>query len=183
MVDHNRPLTLTPTSFIVLGLLERGGEGTPYDLKAMVAASVGNFWSVPHSALYAEPERLAGAGYLDERRERGGRRRRLYSLTDRGRRALEEWRERSTADLPELRALALLKVFFGADPSAVAAAQRDAHRAKLAHYEALAAGDDGSGPRGPWLTLEAGIGHEREWVEYWERLAGARPKGGRRARG
>ena len=183
MMDHTTPLTLTPTSFIVLGLLERCGEGTPYDLKAMVAASVGNFWSVPHSALYAEPERLARAGYLDERRERGGRRRRLYSLADRGRRALDEWRERSTADLPELRDLALLKVFFGADPPTVAAAQLDAHRAKLAHYEALAAADDGSDPRGPWLTLEAGIRHEREWVEYWERLAATRGSAGPRARG
>ncbi len=179
-MDHLiTPPTLTPTSFIVLGLLERRGEGTPYDLKAMVAASVGNFWSVPHSALYAEPERLAKAGYLDERRERGGRRRRVYSLADRGRRALDEWRERSTPELPELRDLALLKVFFGADPSAIAVAQLDAHRAKLAHYERLAAGDHGGDPRGPWLTLEAGIGHEREWVEYWERLV----RNGRRARG
>ena len=142
----------------------------------MVAASVGNFWSVPHSALYAEPERLARAGYLTERRENGGRRRRTYSLTDRGRRALGEWREEPTGDLPELRDPALLKVFFGAAPAAVAAAQLEAHRAKLAGYEALAAAG-GSGPRGPRLTLEAGIRHEREWIDYWGRLAGERPEG------
>ncbi len=165
-------LSLTPTSVIVLGLLERAGEATPYDLKAMVAASVGNFWSVPHSAVYAEAQRLAKAGYLQERREPGGRRRRIYALTSDGLQALEQWRAEPTAALPELRDLALLKVFFGADPARVASAQLAAHRAKLAHYEALRAADDGQGPRGPSLTLDAGIGHEREWIDYWQRLAG-----------
>ena len=85
-------LRLTPTSYIVLGLLERAGSATPYELKQRVARSVGNFWSLQHAQLYTEPERLAGAGYLTERRERGGRRRRHYSLTAAGRWALAEWR-------------------------------------------------------------------------------------------
>jgi PadR family transcriptional regulator AphA len=76
-----------PTAVIVLGLLEFG-EATPYDLKVRVAGSIGNFWSVPHSALYAEPERLAKAGLVEERREEGGRRRRVFSITAAGRRAL-----------------------------------------------------------------------------------------------
>ncbi len=41
--------------------------------------------------------------------------------------------------------------------------------------EALRAADDGRGPRGPALTLAAGIGHEREWIEYWSRLAAGEP--------
>jgi hypothetical protein len=72
-VDRTRstssPLSLTPTSYIVLGLIEMQGEGTPYDLKTWVTQSVGNFWSVPHSAIYAETVRLTGAGLLIERRE------------------------------------------------------------------------------------------------------------------
>ncbi|CAA9496763.1 MAG: hypothetical protein AVDCRST_MAG17-1035, partial [uncultured Solirubrobacterales bacterium] len=60
---------LTATSYIVLGLLERAGEATPYELKQAIARSVGNFWSVPHSQLYSEPERLSKAGLLAERRE------------------------------------------------------------------------------------------------------------------
>lgn len=178
MMDLSTTINLTPTSYIVLGLLERRDEATSYDLKAMVTTSVGNFWSVPHSALYAEPQRLADAGYLAERREGRGRRRRLYSLTDRGRRALARWREEPAAELPELRDPALLKLFFGADATEVAAARIDAHRDKLAAYEALKATDDGRGPRGPWLALEAGIRHEREWVRYWRELAGGgRPAG------
>ena len=165
-------MDLTPTSYIVLGLIEQAGEATSYDLKQLVAASVGNFWSVPHSQLYAEPKRLAGAGYLSERSEPGGRRRRLLSLTERGRDALEAWREEPTADLPELRDPGLLKLFFGGEQLALAVVRRDAHRAKLAEYEARRQADTGEGPRGPWLALEAGIAHEREWVRFWSSLAG-----------
>ena len=164
-------MQLTPTSFIVLGLIERAGEATPYDLKQRVADTVGNFWSVPHSQLYAEPERLANAGYLVERRERGGRRRRLYSLTDRGREALEAWRSEPTAGLPELRDPGLLKLFFGADERTLATVRRDAHQAKLDAYEAQRGLDSGEGLRGPWRALEAGIAHEREWVRFWSEIA------------
>jgi PadR family transcriptional regulator, regulatory protein AphA len=68
-------IRLTPASYIVLGLLNQAGEATPYDLKRMVAASIGNFWSLQHAQLYTEPERLAAAGLLTEKREEGGRRR------------------------------------------------------------------------------------------------------------
>lgn len=164
---------LTSTSYIVLGLVEWIGEATPYDLKQRVAESVGNFWTVPHSQLYAEPERLAASGYLSERREQGGRRRRLFSLTDRGREALAVWRSQPADDpLPELRDSGLLRLFFGADPQAIARTRLDAHREKLRNYEERLAGDSGAEPRGPWLALEAGIAHEREWVRFWGELAG-----------
>ena len=58
---------------------------TPYALKQMVARSVGYFWTLQHAQLYTEPERLAGAGYVTEERERGGRRRKLYTITAAGR--------------------------------------------------------------------------------------------------
>ncbi|HTZ63099.1 MAG TPA: PadR family transcriptional regulator, partial [Solirubrobacteraceae bacterium] len=70
-------IELTPTSHIVLGLLSLSGQATPYDLKQMVSASVGHFWSLPHSQLYAEPARLARAGYVTEQQEPDGRRRKL----------------------------------------------------------------------------------------------------------
>src|SRR3712207_2096347 len=116
-------IALTPTSYIVLGLLERTGPATPYDLKR-AALTIADVWSVPHTQVYAEPARLAGAGLLDEEREDGGRRRRIYTLTDAGRRALEEWRATPTADLTELRDPGLLKLCFGADPRPLAEAQR-----------------------------------------------------------
>ena len=130
---------------------------------------MGNFWSLQHAQLYSEPERLAGVGYLKERREQGGRRRRHYSITPKGSEALTEWRRSPAERLYELRDLGLLKVFFGADPGAVAEVQVEAHRRKLAEYEALQRFDVGDEPRGPWITLEAGIGHERETIRFWDR--------------
>ncbi len=165
-------MQLTPTSFIVLGLIERTGEATPYDLKQVVGRTVGNFWSVPHSQLYSEPARLAELGLLEERREQEGRRRRLFSLNERGREALSAWRLATPEDpLPELRDPGLLRVFFGAEPQALAEARLQRHRAKLREYEDLLAHDPGDGPRGPWLALAAGVRHEREWVRFWSALA------------
>jgi PadR family transcriptional regulator, regulatory protein AphA len=163
-------IRLTPTSYIVLGLLERSGEATPYQLKSMLAASVGNFWSLQHAQLYSEPERLAQAGYLQETRESGGRRRKRYRLTAPGREALRSWVSDPSRELPELRDVALLKLFFGADPRPLAAAQLEAHRAKLREYEQLEQRLRAHAPPGPLATLAAGIAHEREWVRYWDSL-------------
>jgi DNA-binding PadR family transcriptional regulator len=136
----------------------------------MVAASVGNFWSLQHAQLYTEPERLAAAGLVTRQRERGGRRRKYYALTEAGREALRAWVMQPTDELTELRDAGLLRLFFGADPRALASARLQAHRAKLAEYEELHAQASGMEPSGPLLALEAGIGHEREWVRFWTGL-------------
>lgn len=159
---------LSPTSYIVLALIEGAEEATPYDLKQAVATTLGNFWSVPHAQIYAEPERLAQEGYLSERREQSGRRRRHYKLTARGKQALGEWLAEPTGEMAELRDPGLLKLFFGGDPKALAAAQLSTHRRRLSEFERLAEEIAGQIPAGALLTLRAGIGHEREWVRFWE---------------
>src|SRR5450759_293587 len=82
------PGRLTSTSYLVLGLIEREGPSTPYELKRHVAATIGHFWSFPHALLYNEPARLVELGLLTAEREADGRRRRLFTLTDRGRAAI-----------------------------------------------------------------------------------------------
>jgi PadR family transcriptional regulator AphA len=159
---------LTPTSYIVLGLVAWAGEATPYRLKQMVAGSVGNFWSLQHAQLYTEPERLTKAGYLTEERERGGRRRKLYKITPKGRGALDAWRAEPTDAIPELRAPAILKLFFGADPGELAPLQIEAHRRKLAEYEEIRDAMPADVARGPRLALEAGIASVRQQIEWWE---------------
>lgn len=172
-------IRLSATSYIVLGLIDAAGEATPYDLKRAVATTLGNFWSVPHAQVYAEPERLAAGGYLSERRERDGRRRRYYRLTPRGKEMLAEWLEEPTGEMAQLRDPGLLKLFFGGDPMSLAAAQLALHEDKLAEYEELAAQIAGHVPDGLLLALQAGIGHEREWVRFWSALArGERPEKG-----
>jgi PadR family transcriptional regulator AphA len=176
-------IRLTPTSYIVLGLLEMAGESTPYGLKQLVAGSVGHFWTLQHAQLYTEPERLAAGGYVTEKRERSGRRRRLYSLTDSGRAALEAWRQDPATDRAELREPSLLKLFFGADAERLAAAQIPAHSAKLAEYEAIRDRMPADVDEGPRQALDMGIRYEGEMLRFWEELAegdraGPRPAAG-----
>lgn len=162
---------LTPTSYIVLGMLDEE-PGTPYDLKGRVAVGLGNFWSVQHAQLYSETARLAEEGLLAEEREEDGRRRKTYSITKAGKKALSAWLEEvAVNELPEVRDPGLLKIYLGADPKAVAAAQAAAHTARLKEWEnlrqALSSFDV---PEGPGITLDAGISWERAVTKFWTSL-------------
>ena len=161
---------LTNTSYIVLGLLELFGQATPYELKARMAGSVGDFWSVQHAQLYSEPERLAADGLVTEEREETGRRRRRYAITRAGRDALDAWRAEPSSAFTELRDPGLLQLFFGADPVALAEKQLEIHDEKLAEYRAQEQQLTPSVSPGIRLALEAGIGHEEEWVRFWGRV-------------
>jgi PadR family transcriptional regulator, regulatory protein AphA len=165
-------ISLTPTSYIVMGLISQAGEATPYALKQMAAATVGNFFSIPHSQLYAEPERLADAGYLKVKREEGGRRRKHYALTARGRKALQDWLDAPTSELYELRDPGLLKLAFGSDAKALAAAQLPVHEERLRRFDEILRVLEASGATAEQrLVVESGIGHEREYVRFWKRVA------------
>ncbi|MCW3004597.1 MAG: PadR family transcriptional regulator [Conexibacter sp.] len=163
-------LKLSATSYIVLGLLDAfpDQELTPYDIKQRLAVSVDNFWPTPHAQVYREPERLAAAGYVTERREDTGRRRRFYAITKRGRAAVEAWRHEAPDDLPELRDAGVLKLFFEAHPGTVAEHQLTVHRAKLAEYEALRAEVHPVLPAGQLRALDFGIAFEQAIIGLWE---------------
>jgi DNA-binding PadR family transcriptional regulator len=158
---------LSQTSYAVLGLVELLEPTTPYQLKRVAQISVLHFWSIPHTQLYSECGRLAQAGLLEERREETGRRRRVYRLTRAGRTALDEWRTDPDSELYELRDPALLKLFCGAEPSALAEVQLERHRRRLDAYREQAKAEMTRGMR---LALESGIGHEREYIRFWSRL-------------
>jgi PadR family transcriptional regulator, regulatory protein AphA len=176
---------LTSTSYLVLGLIEREGPSTPYELKRHVAATIGHFWSFPHALLYTEPARLVALGLLTEERESDGRRRRLFTITDQGRAAIRVWLATPAQEPTELRDAGLLQLFFADlgsadDRRALAAAQLAIHRAVLARYE-----DDSRGERGlsgsdlavrtveRWrgVTLPMGLLYERAAVGFWESVA------------
>jgi PadR family transcriptional regulator, regulatory protein AphA len=52
----------------------------------------------------------------------------------------------------------------------VAPLQVEAHRQKLAEYEALRDSMPESVPEGPRLALDAGIANARQQIEWWGRL-------------
>src|SRR5919197_2899615 len=83
---------LTDTSYAVLALVDLRGPATPYQLKQLAQVSIFHFLSIPHTQIYTECSRLADAGLLDERREETGRRRRIYTISAAGRKALDQWR-------------------------------------------------------------------------------------------
>jgi len=166
-------IALSPTSYLVLGCLATGGPSTPYELKQTVTASIGYFWSFPHSQLYSEPARLAGAGLLTEQREQGGRRRRVFAITEPGRQALRAWLADTTATLPDIRDIGLLKLFFDAlteqdNLLALAHGQREAHQRRLALYEALSA-QQPPGPAGAAVRL--GLAYESAATTFWDSIA------------
>jgi DNA-binding PadR family transcriptional regulator len=159
---------LTTTSYVVLGLVEMCEPVTPYELKQTAEMSTANFWTVAHTQLYSECARLAREGLLDEEQEQTGRRRKLYRLTESGRAALEVWRTEPVAERGEIRDPGALKLALGADPKRLAQAQLAFHERQLGRYLEYRELEMSEGMR---LALEAGIGHEREYIRYWRVLA------------
>ena len=176
---------LTPTSYLVLGLLAREGPSSPYALERHVAATLGNFWSFPHTLLYSEPPRLAALGLVTETRESHGRRRRIFAITSAGLEALTAWLERPAGARTELRDLGLLQLFFmdlASDRASVRLAQEQLaiHRAKLSEYETDARLERRRCTSAPGLrtvehwrgvTLPMGLLHERAAVDFWTSIA------------
>jgi PadR family transcriptional regulator AphA len=176
---------LTPTSYLVLGLLAREGPSTPYALERHVAATLGNFWSFPHTLLYSEPERLEALGLVTETRESAGRRRRSFAITSAGIEALDAWLERPARARTELRDLGLLQLFFmdlASDQARLRLAQEQLtiHQAKLSAYEGDARIERRSGALVSGLrtvehwrgaTLPMGLLYEAAAVEFWQDVA------------
>lgn len=172
--------SLSPSSYVILGLLATCGPATPYELKKLVDGSVGYFWSFPRAQLYVEPERLASLGLLSEQREEGGRRRRVYSVTETGRAALMAWLADEATIAVELRDAGLLKLHFagllGPDRvTRLARAQADLHRQRLEEYERIAASvppvGEGISSNLSLDTLRMGLAYERVSIEFWEEEA------------
>jgi DNA-binding PadR family transcriptional regulator len=167
----SKSIKLTGNSYAVLALIAEFGDSTSYEIKQWLERSIENFWPVPHTTAYEEPARLASGGYLASRQESGGRRRRVYSLTEKGREALAEWAGAPGAAPPQLRDEAMLKVFAGADPMPLASGRREWHEGKLAElsgYLEKVRENEGFSASEP--TLVAGVSYHRAMLESLDRL-------------
>jgi DNA-binding PadR family transcriptional regulator len=86
-------------SYEILGLVGREGAG-PHDLLRMAKRDRMLAWA-GESQYYTEPKRLAKLGYLAARKEPGKTRQRtVYTLTDKGLRALREYAQRPVEFMP-----------------------------------------------------------------------------------
>lgn len=170
----SKPIRLTLTSYALLALLDQLGEASSYDIKQAMDMTIENFWPVPHTTAYEEPARLAKAGYLAVSQEPGGRRRKVYSLTEDGREALREWASEPSAAPPQLRDELVLKIFAGADPQPLVQARIEWHRAKVAELQGyLREVREAEGWDSSERTLIAGIAYHRKQLELIEELAAA----------
>jgi len=149
------------------------GPASAYDIKKTMTISVSNFWSAAHSQVYQQATRLLRDGYIKEREAPGGRRKRILSLTPKGRKVVNEWL-RTPASFPELRDEALAKLFFAAHGDvpkmrAMLLDQRDYHVSHLAEYEGirklLELADN---PEVPFelMTLRLGIAVEQTYLTW-----------------
>ena len=163
-------MRLTPTSYIVLGLVRWSPGLSAYELEQTVAATVSEMWTVQRSQIYKEPGRLADAGLLTTSEDQSGRVVKMrYTITESGEHALDDWLGTTVTQAHVVRDLAMLKIFFGADPGTLARDQLEAHNERLRGYEVLRAAG-GLAPPGPRLALEAAIAHEQTSIRYWTEL-------------
>jgi len=170
---ESKSIKLTSTSYALLALLKEFGPSTSYEIKAALESSIQNFWPVPHTTAYEEPARLAAAGYLSAEQEEGGRRRRVSSLTVKGREALAAWANEPAAP-PQLRDELMLKVFAGADPTPLLQPRIAHHQAKLDELRGyLELVRENEGYEGSERTLVAGVAYEEKMLEMLEAFARA----------
>ncbi len=102
---------LTTTSYAILGLLAIRPWST-YELAKQMRRNLHYFWPRAESNVYAEPKRLVAGGFAQASAEPVGRRRRtVYSITRKGRRALGSWLAAPPAD-PRLESETLVKLAF-----------------------------------------------------------------------
>jgi DNA-binding PadR family transcriptional regulator len=84
--------TLTELEGAVLGELQARGPCTPYTVRREFLDSPSPYWSGSAGAIYPLVRRLERLGLVQSLPSAAGRRRsRLYSLTEKGRNALQAW--------------------------------------------------------------------------------------------
>jgi DNA-binding PadR family transcriptional regulator len=103
---------LSPTSYVVLGMVAIRGPSTTYEIQRALNRTLGWFWGFTQTSLYNESSRLAEMGLLTLEVEPTGRHRKLYTITDEGLRLVREWLRTAPTGPMEIRDLAQVKLFF-----------------------------------------------------------------------
>ena len=107
-------LRLPATTYVVLGLvLIRPATG--YELTSFAERSIGNFFPLTRSHIYAELDRLGRLGLLDatEVTQENAPTKRVYEITAAGREELQRWLEGPETKEEHSRNLFLVRIFFG----------------------------------------------------------------------
>jgi PadR family transcriptional regulator, regulatory protein AphA len=156
---------------------------TGYELKQAIDSSTGFFWHAHHSQIYTTLRLMEKGGLVSSVfvREDDALRRRVYTLTDEGRKELTDWLDTPMTEVPPLKEDFLVRMFFSGqrDPQKVLdelSIQRKLHLATQKSYQNLhdcmPYQDD---PRNIglenhqkfWhLTLEMGLLYEKMYLDW-----------------
>src|SRR4029079_89518 len=100
------------TTVCVICALRERKRWTAHELVQQVDRSLRRMWPRAQSKLYEEPKKLVAHGYAKATDDPVGRRRRTrYTITPKGRRALEAWLK-EPGDGPSLEFEQLVKIHF-----------------------------------------------------------------------
>lgn len=105
------------TQFAVLGVLSIRSMSA-YEIKQFIQRSVGFFWAESEAQLYPTLKKLSQQGWVifhEEKATKAGNKK-IYTITEHGRKALISWLESKT-ERPIYRNELLLKLFFGNNQS------------------------------------------------------------------
>jgi PadR family transcriptional regulator AphA len=182
-------MELTSVSKVILGAL-RSGERSGYEIKRLVDNSTRFFWAASYGQIYPELRRLESAALVEgSSAPRGGRARRVYTLTPAGQTAIQDWLTDPEVGY-ELRDEALLKLFFAdalsAEQALALVRAIRAHRERvLARMRELEGSLPAEAEGFPLVVLEYGI-ELHEWMVSWcgrteRRLASRARTAGREA--
>jgi len=100
--------------YAVLGVVSRNGEGVHgYALKRQCERILGNFWQLNFGEIYRVLDRLAADELIEHTVLEPGSNRRLYRITNKGRRDLDEFILAAPSDVPRpLRQELAVKLLF-----------------------------------------------------------------------
>jgi len=108
---------LSKPGYVVLGMIATGRR-SGYAMSRTAKEATRHFWAMSDGQIYPQLKSLAEDGYVEgERESQGGRERVVYSLTAKGREALDEWLNSGERAHFELRDEGLLRLFFAEELS------------------------------------------------------------------
>lgn len=168
----------------VLALLE-AEEGSGYDLLKRFQARLGYFWNASHQQIYQQLKKMHGEGLIDCDLESQTDRpnRKVYSVTEMGRRALREWLK-SAVKPNKINDALLVKLYAGKliDPKILLQEireHRQIHQSMLDTFLGIEAEYHASPKKEqkqlqlPFLTLRRGILGEQSWLAWADEVEAA----------
>lgn len=174
-----RYMKYNQTSYLILGMLSIEPSRSGYDIRKTVESSISYFWNESYGQIYPTLKRLAVEGLVVSRQANtnGRPERREYSITDEGRKCLQEWLTSPYRNDPPRNEL-LLKLFFGQSASPMACREhlRTFHEqnkkllATLLDLETQAQIRHTGNPNLPYwlLTISYGVAHVRASIAWSE---------------